>query len=45
MVSSIIVENLAGFISGSITSLTSSPTFVFLADGFRGGNLSPDKNH
>ena len=43
MVSSIIMENLARFISGSITSLTSLPTFAFLADDFRGGNLSPNK--
>ena len=43
MVSSTMVENHARFVSGSITSLTSLPTFVFLADGFQGGNISPDK--
>ena len=43
MVSSTIVENRSRFISGSITSLTSLPTFLFLAEGFRGGSFSPDK--
>ena len=45
MVSSTIVKNLACFISGSITSLTSSLTFVFLADGFRGFYLLTNNKH
>ena len=43
MFSSTVVENFARFIEGSITSLTSLPTFVFPARGFRFGNLFADK--
>ena len=43
MFSSTVVENFSRFIEGSITSLTSLPTFVFLARGFRFGNLFADK--
>ena len=43
MFSSTVVENFSRFIEGSITSLTSLPTFVVLARGFRFGNLFADK--